>query len=204
VLGGAKVKKAALALAVLLVIFISSVVEAEFDNFVAANPYPYTNCNSSFVTVSVVSPESKTYDTNTILLNITAGAYPGVWFLEYRLDGAEYMEIALGHPLAHILTESILIEQLPKGPHTIEVKASAMANDEDGLVIAYSKVYFTITKNLEPTSEPTPTLPNFGPTSPPSQETALTQEQLVALGLAATVALLAVGLGLPVYLVKRK
>jgi len=204
VLGGAKVKKAALALAVLLVIFISSVAEAEFDNFVAANPYPYTNCTSSFVTVSVVSPENKTYDTNTILLNITAGAYPGVWFLEYSLDGAEYMEIALGHPLAHILTESILIEQLPKGPHTIEVKASAMANDEDGLVIAYSKVYFTITKNLEPTSEPTPTLPNFGPTSPPSQETALTQEQLVALGLAATVAVLAVGLGLLVYLVKRK
>ena len=52
--------------------------------------------------------------------------------------------------------------------------------------------------------EPTPTLPNMAPTSPPSQESALTQEQLVILGLAITVVVLAFGLGLLVSLIKRQ
>ena len=53
--------------------------------------------------------------------------------------------------------------------------------------------------------EPTPTLPNMGPISPPSQEPALTQEQIVLiLGVAIVMAVLAVGLGLLVYLIKRK
>jgi len=195
-------------------VLFSIITEIKLVDWAVANPYPYTNCESSFVTVSIISPENKTYDSNSILLNITAGAYPGVWFLEYSLDGAEYVEIAPGHLLSHILTESVLVEQLPKGSHSIEVKASAMANDEDGLVIAFSKVNFSITKDLEPipslspkatpSPEPTPTLPNFGPTSPPSQEHLLTQEQLVILGLAVTVAVVCVGLGLLVYLIRRK
>ncbi len=207
-------KKEALTLAVLLVIFVSLVAEVEFAKLVAANPYPYTNCDSSFVTVSIISPENKTYNTNSILLNITAGAFPGVWFVEYSLDGAEYIEIAPGHPLAHILTETVLVEQLPKGSHSIEVKASAMANDEDGLVIAYSKVYFSITKDLETTPSPSPTAnssPSPEPIAPISPTPFPTDyagvglsEAEIIIGLAIIVAIVIVCSGLLVYLIKRK
>ena len=66
----------------------------------------------------------------------------------------------------------------------------------------------TIEASQTPSIEPTPTLeptpPNMGPTSPPSQENLLTQEQSIILGLAITVAVLAVGLGLLLYGIKRK
>ena len=55
-----------------------------------------------------------------------------------------------------------------------------------------------------PESTPTPTDPNFGPTSPPGQELLLTQEQLVILGLTVTVAVLAVVVCLLLCLIKRK
>jgi hypothetical protein len=47
-----------------------------------------------------------------------------------------------------------------------------------------------------PTSspEPTPTDPNMGPTSPPDQDSLLTQDQLVILGVVITVAVVAIGL----------
>ena len=48
------------------------------------------------------------------------------------------IEIAPGHPLGHNLTETISLSELPKGTHSIEGKATAMANDEDGTVIACS------------------------------------------------------------------
>jgi hypothetical protein len=66
------------------------------------------------------------------------------------------------------------------------------------------------TATLEPTPTPSPeptlTPPNRGPTSPPSQENLLTQEQtvIVILGAAVTVAVIVAGLGLLVYLIKRK
>jgi hypothetical protein len=56
-----------------------------------------------------------------------------------------------------------------------------------------------------PASTPTPTAPNMGPTSPPSQEPLLTQEQLeMVAGVAVAVAVLSAGLGLLIYLIKRK
>ena len=64
----------------------------------------------------------------------------------------------------------------------------------------------TLFPSPEPTisPEPTPTPPNMGPTSPPSQENLLTQEQTIILGLVVTVAVLAACLGLLVYLIRRK
>ena len=52
----------------------------------------------------------------------------------------------------------------------------------------------TPTLSPEPTLTPEPTDSNFGPTSPPDQGLLLTQEQLVILGLAVTVVVLAFGL----------
>ena len=59
----------------------------------------------------------------------------------------------------------------------------------------------TLTPSPEPTFTPEPTDSNMGPTAPP-EEPLLTQEQLVIV--AVTVAVLAVGLDLLVYLIKRK
>jgi len=56
--------------------------------------------------------------------------------------------------------------------------------------------------NTEPSSTATP--PNMGPTSPPDHENPLTQEQAVIFGLAISVAVIGAGLGLFIYLVKRK
>jgi len=83
-------KRIALTLALLLAIFVSLVGGMQVVKTAEANPYPYTNCDSSFVKVSVVSPENKTYDSNSILLNITVGAYPGIFLLVTFLMGTFY------------------------------------------------------------------------------------------------------------------
>ena len=123
------------------------------------NQQSLDSSGTSNVEVAIISPQNKTYDSNNIELVANFVAYPGVSYMGYSLDGGSYIEISHGHPLAHNLTETLSLSQLPKGAHSIEVKATAMANDEDGAVIAFSKVYFTITKTLEPLipSSPTPT-----------------------------------------------
>jgi hypothetical protein len=86
----------------------------------------------------------------------------------YSLDGGAYIEIAPGHPLSHELNETVSLS-LSQGSHSVQVKATAMANDADGTVIACSKVYFTIAKTQEPLTSPsltatpasTPTIPEF-------------------------------------------
>lgn len=56
-----------------------------------------------------------------------------------------------------------------------------------------------------PTSTPTPTPPNFGPTSTPSHEPLLTPEQLgIIVGVAIAIAVICAGVGLLIYLLKRK
>jgi hypothetical protein len=136
-----------------------------FQLIVEANPAYDNSIGTSNVEVSIISPQNETYNTNDIELVANFEAFPGVWYMGYSLDNGSYIEIAPGHPLAHNLTETLPLHQLPKGSHSIEVKATAMANDEDGKVIAFSKVYFTITKTLEPlaSSSPmsSPTIPEF-------------------------------------------
>jgi hypothetical protein len=61
------------------------------------------------------------------------------------------------------------------------------------------------TPTPSPAATPTPTAPNMGPTSPPSQEPALTQEQLeTIIGVAIAAVVIGAGLGLLIYLIKRK
>jgi hypothetical protein len=142
-------KKTTLALALVLALLVSAMTETKLIDWAIANPYPYTNCDSSFVTVSLVSPENKTYDSNSILVNITAGAYPGVWYIWYSVDGGPFVEVAPGHLLGHIFSESLFLDGLSKGSHVIVAKAVAMADNPDGVVTAYSQVDFTVAKVLE-------------------------------------------------------
>jgi hypothetical protein len=61
------------------------------------------------------------------------------------------------------------------------------------------------TPTPSPATTPTPTAPNMGPTSPPRQEPALTQEQLeIIVGAAIAAAIIGAGLVLLIYLIKRK
>ncbi|HLN88539.1 MAG TPA: hypothetical protein VK253_00575 [Candidatus Binatia bacterium] len=132
-----------------------------------ANPAPYDSSGTSNVEVSIISPQNKTYDTNEIELIANFGAFPGVWYIGYCLDGGPYVEIAPGHPLLHNLTETVWLNGLSKASHSIVVKATAMGGP-GGQVTACSQVYFTVTKNLEPQSPspspattPTPTVPEY-------------------------------------------
>jgi len=151
--------KKLLATTIILTSILALVIGMQVVEVVDANPAPYDSSGTSNVEVSIISPQNKTYDSNNIELIVNFGAYPGVWYKGYSLDGSSYIEITPGHLSAHNLTETLSLSQLSKGSHSIEVKAYAMANDEDGKVIACSKVNFAITKTLEtvPSSSPTPT-----------------------------------------------
>jgi len=151
-LGGAVTKKSVLALTLIFALF-SIMTEVKLVDWAVANPYPYTNCDSSFVTVSVISPENKTYDSNSILLNITAGAYPGIFFVGYCLDGGPFVQVAPEKWDAHTFSESVWLNELSKGSHYIIVEASA-PETPNNVVTDASQVYFTITRDLVP--EPTP------------------------------------------------
>ena len=89
---------------------------------------------------------------------------------------------------------------IPGTPRIITGESSGWSETQT-LTIAESQ---TPSPEPTPTFTPEPTPPNMGPTSPPSQEPLLTQEQSIILGLAVTVAVLAVGLGLLLYGIKRK
>ena len=156
---------------VVTILFLVSSVLAEIQvEVVDANPAPYDSSGTSNVEVSIISPQNKTYDTNDLELIVSFGANPGVWYKGYSLDCSSYIEITPGHLSAHNLTETLLLSQLPKGSHSIEVKAYAMANDEDGKVVACSKVNFAITKTLEPVASSNPTLAT--PYLPPNDRNA--------------------------------
>lgn len=63
----------------------------------------------------------------------------------------------------------------------------------------------TPTQSTSPATTPTPTPPNMGPTSPPTREPLLTSEQLeIMVGVIIIVVILGAGLGLLIYLIKRK
>ena len=154
-------KKRALALSIIFIFSLSMLVGTKLVYWAEANPAPYDSSGTSQVEVSILSPQNKTYDTNNIELTVDAGAFPGVWYLGFSLDGGSYVEITPGHPLLRNLTETVSLSQLPKGSHSIEVQATAMANDEDGVVIACSKVHFTITKTVEPAQSSSPTATDY-------------------------------------------
>jgi len=177
-------------------------VEGKIVNQANANPYPYTNCDSSFVTVSIISPENKTYNTNDILLTVTAGAYPGVWGVSYSVDGSTFRGIDSENYLGHGFEDSVWINNLFKGSHNITVEA--VAPDSNSFVTAYSWVYFTIAKDLETSPSPEQTStpsPTPEPTSTPYNQPT---ENEVILGVAVTIAVAVAGLGLLVYLIKRR
>jgi len=193
-LGGAVTKKSVLALVVIFALF-SIISEVQLVNWANANPYPYTNCDSSFVTVSIISPENKTYNTNNIFLTVTAGAYPGVWGVSYSVDGSPFIGINPENYFGHGFEDSVWINNLSKGSHNITVEA--VAPDSNSFVTAYSWVYFTITTDLDPlpSPEPSPTPTTFTKYQPSEKE--------VVIAIAIIVAVFALGLSLLIHLLRK-
>ena len=185
-----------LKLALVLALLFSTVTEVKLVNWVHANPYPYTNCESSFVTVSILSPENKTYDTNNILLNITAGVYPGIFFVGYFVDGGPLVHLAPEKWDGHIFSQSIWLNGLSKGSHNILVEVGA-PETPNNVIANYSQIYFTITKDLEasPSPEPSSTPTPFARYQPSELE--------VIIAVAIIIAVFALGLGLLIHLTRK-
>jgi hypothetical protein len=185
-------KRTALALTLISALLVSTIAGAKLVNLAVSNSYPYTNCDSSFVTVSVLSPENKTYDTNRILVTIFAGAYPGVMGVGYSVDGGPITELAPEMWDGHTFNLSVWLNGLSKGSHIIVARATTW-KAPNNILTAVSQVNFTITKTLEPQS------PSPSPTSTPElfPTTLLT-------GIIVLVIIAVIGIGLLVYFKKRK
>jgi len=143
-------KRTALVLTLTLTLLFFEVAGTQFVNLADANPEAYSSSGTSNVSVLIMSPENKTYDTNNIQVTITAEANPGVWYVEYSADGGPFTEVAPGHSIMHNFTESVWLNRLSNGLHNIVAQATAMANNPEGKVTASSQVYFTIANIPEP------------------------------------------------------
>jgi len=193
---GAVMKKTALTLTFILTLLVSTLAGAKLVDWAIANPFPYTHCDSSFVTVSLLSPENKTYDTNRILVTIFAGAYPGVMGVGYRVDGGPFTELAPEMWDGHTFNVSVWLNGLSKGSHNIEARATTW-EAPNGILTASSQVNFTITKVLE-TQSPSP-VPTVAPTSAP-----VTEPFPTALVIGSVIAVVVIETGSLVYFKKRK
>jgi hypothetical protein len=159
--------------------------------------------------LTILSPQNKTYYSTEVPLTFVCredGKHDGRFIdASYSLDG-------FGSDLIY---DNLTLTDLSVGSHIVMVGVSTST------WFFSETVQFSISEGQEPktsptpsptstpeptfTLEPTPTDPNMGPTSPPSQENLLTQEQLgIILGVAIIVAVLCAGLGLLFYLIKRK
>jgi hypothetical protein len=115
--------------------------------------------------------------------------------LTYTIDGSKYVvSISIDKYAGYRIDGNTTLPELSEGQH----KITAIAYDLNGVIYSKQKANFTIdTTSPTPTSTPEPT-----PTLTPSNEPQLGQE--VFLGVAVTITVLAVGLGLLIYLIKRK
>jgi hypothetical protein len=174
--------------------------------------------------ISILSPVNyETFSSNTVPLSFRVtkpdnwlihGGYAAQQILKsinYQLDGKHSAHIPVNSTLDSPFDCSLNLTNLTDGVHSLKVFAYA-----SGWVIHLSgfyeyevpinsssvTIYFTVIGESSP--EPTLTPPNRGPTSPPSEQPLLTQEQSIILGLAIIVAVLAVGLSLLLYRIKRK
>jgi hypothetical protein len=120
-------KRTALALTLIIVIIFSTVVGVQFAKLVKANPEP--SIIKYLIIISIESPANKTYNTNTILLNISAFTQMGPDFtpltaVRYSIDGGPFVYFA--DPVeTNVANDSAWLD-LPEGSHTIVAKARTL------------------------------------------------------------------------------
>ena len=152
-------------------------------------------CTGSLI-VTVDSPEDKVYTSSSVAISISASDpanLTGPEAVAYSLDGEPQVIIATGALGVHSLIGSTVLS-LSNGMHEIVGVGITWFNGTADGIFFSEPVHFIVDSTVD-----------YIPTSPsplPSEEPQLGQE--VILGVAVTIAVLCVGLGLLVYLIKRK
>ena len=184
-------------------------------------PYP-AEPSMQFPTIDIDSPENgETLEATSLWLNFTVtkpdswdlywltaipvvGTYSAYVYLDQKLLAISRNLLedpgSSGFPVADY---SFVLSKLSRGDHSVEVLLEAATFYEDpspepGDYLQYSKnitktIHFNVNADL-PTPSPSPL---------PSEEPQLAEQDAI-LGVAVTVAIVCVGLGLLVYLIKRK
>ena len=222
---GAVMKKAALALMLIFALLFSSVelvkiAEANFMwIFATVEPVPGTIPPS----ISIIKPQNNTScSSNNITVNFSVktaelSGWPSfIHTVGYSLDGGNLIPVDNSEVL-ELFDAALNLTLLPSGKHSLTVTAEVVVYRgepmEKFLLDTNSTVYFSIgsadysstpspSSTATPSPSPEPTIPT-SPTPLPSEEPQQIG-QIVIFGLIITVAVLAVGLGLLVYLIKRK
>ena len=224
-------KRTALAFTLISALFFL-LVGVQFIGLAEANPYLYRMGFKDIdplpgtIPPKIISLNLRNHTTYSSRdLNVTISAtrpvtsYPakfGPLYVYYFLDGLHQNYMFYTFPSSEVDSSTVL-NNLRSGSHKLVVQVICYV-EPGGMSAVFrvdsnSTVYFTVedthsspspsSSSLStPIPETTPTPPNMGPTSPPSQEPLLTQEQAVIVGVA--VASIVVFLGLLVIFIRRK
>jgi len=203
-------KKTAFAVTLIIcVVFSPLAVESQTIVLVRGNAFFHIG------DVEIVAPE-KTYYSSTITLSYYATFHVGLehkWIV-YSLDGGENVTVYDEYNGLEGYSGSVTLSGLSSGSHVIDI-CSKKGSYGFGTGISgswfdfHDRVYFTIDLSGE-SSNPTPTLaPTSMPTATPEPTvtpytTLQLAEQEAILGIAVTMAVVCIGLGLLLYGIKRK
>jgi hypothetical protein len=138
-------KKAALALTIILTLLFSMVAEMQVVGFASANPLlgtpvppAYQTPNKDPPVVTIQSPINTTYFKNDVLLNFTV-IQPESWFkpdvhcyienISYQLDGGQavilYNQTQSEYVLPAVKQFSTVLKEVAGGQHTLKVNITA-------------------------------------------------------------------------------
>lgn len=185
-------------------------------SFLAATGLQFISLANFALTVAVNSPQNKTYATSDIFVFISA-ADPemeiGPESIAYSLDGASPVIIRKEHVGLHGLDGNTTLS-LPDGSHNIVGIAITWFGGTTHGNFSSPQVYFTVdTSSASPKPSPSPSPSPSPPPSPsPSPSPTPTTDEgpqqmkqwTAALGVVITVTVVGAGLGLLIYLLKRK
>ena len=211
VLGGAVMKKPALAIALIVELILLAVIIQEVS-LVKANPFFKDN----YCDISIHSPQNITYGTGNIILDFTAKTKDYIlpeYDYFYSLDGEDFqssikvedVQIVSEEEIANEsivpYTETVLMGQaelplLANGSHSIKVFSGHFVNGKINYVTAdpYSATagFIVFSSTASPSPEPT------------DYNGVRLSETEVIIGGAFIVAIVIIGLGLLVYLIRKR
>jgi hypothetical protein len=217
-------KKTALFLILIFALLFSSaeIVEIAEANFMwiwaTVEPVPGTIPPS----ISINNPKNNTvYSSNNITLNFSVrtaeldGWSSFIVDVEYSLDGSNLIPVDKGSELLELFDTALNLTLLPLGTHSLTVTAEVVVHRgeplEKFLLDTSSTVYFTIDNTpSSPSPSPSPLsipTPEPIPTTTPTPEPTIEPESFPASLVIASsipVTVILIGLGLLVYLIKRK
>jgi hypothetical protein len=199
---------------------------------VMANAYPYIPTPWGYPEIAVTSPvQNGPYSQNDVWLNLTV-TKPSNWtdfdgqlkYVAYLMDGSRTSlidslpydsvgetRVAVEDPLGIVNSPlefnlTIKLEGLSEGNHHVDVAAEGIVkNGESDVpvgVVYDDTIYFTVTGESSPSPTPTPS-PKASPFPTNYTGARLTETEII-IGAIITAAVISAGIGLLIYLIKRK